>query len=526
MRIDTLDALNVRSRSSCRCSPTAQGPRASSKTPRICTRAPHAGCSALWQRAPGGRELRTLLANSTTISARSSNCSPRCCRSVSSGSPARRAPMPELRACSSGPAAPRRRSAGALAERWPAEHAARSSSCSATRHAGPSAAEALALWLAVAAPSGDSCAGGLARRLKVLLTREELATQDHEAARLRPRAPDERRKFARCSPSSTETKICERPRGHGQVARAALSDPSGSISRRCRPCWCILPPSSKSFRRGAAGSTSSSSDSPRSARSVKRRAVRAVARARSQAPASPRRRVSGHVELAAKAARASDRGLGTRRRSNAVSRRRPDAIDLPLPRRRHVVVLAREAHRHRLRAVGEPRAAAQLPQRAGDRRLGEPGLCHGVPRHGRHRRRRGGLSAERRDARRGRGSAGDRACTRRPRGRNPARRGHSRRRAGAAARASIAVLVQNRPHLEGLVGKLRTLGWPVHAVEIEGLDRQQLAHDSSGCARARPSRGPSRVVGGATRAVVWRDLADLHALCHDSRRRSVWELSR
>ncbi len=68
---------------------------------------------------------------------------------------------------------------------------------------------------------------------------------------------------------------------------------------------------------------------------------------------------------------------------------------------------------------------------------------------------------------------------------------------------SIAVLVRSRSHLAGLRERLRTEGWPVHAVEIDALGEQSIAQDLLGLTRALlASRRPHRVARGATRAMV------------------------
>jgi ATP-dependent helicase/nuclease subunit A len=92
---------------------------------------------------------------------------------------------------------------------------------------------------------------------------------------------------------------------------------------------------------------------------------------------------------------------------------------------------------------------------------------------------------------------------------------------------SIAVLVQARGHLAGLRERLRARGVPVHAVEIDALAEQPIAHDLLGLARALVHRD-DRIAWLAVLHAPWCGLtwADLHVLCHDERRRAVWDLMR
>jgi ATP-dependent helicase/nuclease subunit A len=94
-----------------------------------------------------------------------------------------------------------------------------------------------------------------------------------------------------------------------------------------------------------------------------------------------------------------------------------------------------------------------------------------------------------------------------------------------APEQSMAVLVQSRSHLNGLHERLRALGWPVHAVEIDGLDRHQVAQDLVGLTRALTHLG-DRVAWLATLRAPWFGVAwaDLHELCHDAREESILEL--
>ena len=90
---------------------------------------------------------------------------------------------------------------------------------------------------------------------------------------------------------------------------------------------------------------------------------------------------------------------------------------------------------------------------------------------------------------------------------------------------SIAVLVQARGHLAGLRERLRARGVPVHAVEIDALGEQPVARDLLGLARALAHRD-DRIAWLAVLHAPWCGLtwADLHALCHDARRLSIFDL--
>jgi ATP-dependent helicase/nuclease subunit A len=90
---------------------------------------------------------------------------------------------------------------------------------------------------------------------------------------------------------------------------------------------------------------------------------------------------------------------------------------------------------------------------------------------------------------------------------------------------SIAVLVQNRRHLEGLRERLRERGLPVHAVEIDSLSEQSIAQDLAGLTRALLHLD-DRIAWLAVLRAPWCGLrlADLEALCGDERSTAVWAL--
>jgi ATP-dependent exoDNAse (exonuclease V) beta subunit len=90
---------------------------------------------------------------------------------------------------------------------------------------------------------------------------------------------------------------------------------------------------------------------------------------------------------------------------------------------------------------------------------------------------------------------------------------------------SIAVLVQNRRHLEGLRERLRARGLAVHAVEIDTLGEQSVAQDLAGLTRAL-LHFEDRVAWLAVLRAPWCGLrfADLEALCGDDRESAIWQL--
>jgi ATP-dependent helicase/nuclease subunit A len=96
-----------------------------------------------------------------------------------------------------------------------------------------------------------------------------------------------------------------------------------------------------------------------------------------------------------------------------------------------------------------------------------------------------------------------------------------------APQKSIAVLVQSRNHLAGLRELLRARGLPVHAVEIDALGEQPVAQDLLGLARAL-AHFDDRIAWLAVLRAPWCGLtwADLHALCHDAPRGTIWDLAR
>jgi ATP-dependent helicase/nuclease subunit A len=90
---------------------------------------------------------------------------------------------------------------------------------------------------------------------------------------------------------------------------------------------------------------------------------------------------------------------------------------------------------------------------------------------------------------------------------------------------SIAVLVQNRRHLEGLRERLRERGLAVHAVEIDSLGEQPAAQDLVGLTRALLHLD-DRIAWLAVLRAPWCGLrfADLEALCGDDHKSAVWDL--
>lgn len=90
---------------------------------------------------------------------------------------------------------------------------------------------------------------------------------------------------------------------------------------------------------------------------------------------------------------------------------------------------------------------------------------------------------------------------------------------------SIAVLVQNRKHLEGLRERLRDRGFAVHAVEIDSLGEQSIAQDLAALTRAL-LHFDDRIAWLAVLRAPWCGLrwADLEALCGDAPKAAIWEL--
>jgi len=90
---------------------------------------------------------------------------------------------------------------------------------------------------------------------------------------------------------------------------------------------------------------------------------------------------------------------------------------------------------------------------------------------------------------------------------------------------SIAVLVQNRKHLEGVRERLRERGLAVHAVEIDSLGEQSIAQDLAGLARAL-LHFDDRIAWLAVLRAPWCGLtfADLEALCADDHTSAIWNL--
>jgi ATP-dependent exoDNAse (exonuclease V) beta subunit len=90
---------------------------------------------------------------------------------------------------------------------------------------------------------------------------------------------------------------------------------------------------------------------------------------------------------------------------------------------------------------------------------------------------------------------------------------------------SIAVLVQNRKHLEGLRERLRDGGLAVHAVEIDSLGEQSVAQDLAGLTRAL-LHFDDRIAWLAVLRAPWCGLtfADLEVLCCDDHLSAIWDL--
>ena len=210
----------------------------------------------------------------------------------------------------------------------------------------------------------------------------------------------------------------------------------GGVRRRCR-------------RRGRAAPASAAADRLRPPRQRSRRRPSPIPRdgatarrpARRPLPPRPRRRVPGHRPAAVGDLRP---GL---RRSSTDHRRRPEAGDLPLPRRRR----ARLPRRRAQRRAGD--AADQPPLRPAAARRPRPALRRCPPRPCRHRvrpRRRRARRAAAQRPRRDRRAPARRA--RRPeRGAHVAGHGGGRRRRPRARRRRLAgaPAARHRRHRQG-----------------------------------------------------------------------------
>ena len=91
--------------------------------------------------------------------------------------------------------------------------------------------------------------------------------------------------------------------------------------------------------------------------------------------------------------------------------------------------------------------------------------------------------------------------------------------------SSVAVLVRNRKHLTGLMDVLKPLGLPVHAVEIEAPNQQQITQDLIGLTRGLTHLG-DRIAWLSILRAPWCGLTlrDLQDFCSDDRKTSIWEL--
>ena len=90
---------------------------------------------------------------------------------------------------------------------------------------------------------------------------------------------------------------------------------------------------------------------------------------------------------------------------------------------------------------------------------------------------------------------------------------------------SIAILVRSRTHLFGLLARLATRGWPVHAIEIDAVSEVQVGQDLIGLTRALSHLGDRIAWLGMLRA-PWCGLTwhDLETLCGEAHDRTVLDL--
>ena len=204
--------------------------------------------------------------------------------------------------------------------------------------------------------------------------------REREAAAFLPAAG--RRRDARAAQRG-DARVAGRARGGRRAGRclarrAALA--AAAIRRRCVGVHRSAARNPAAGRRRAHADVSRGRHDrfhARHARGARRagrrgRSVGSPAQARLPDLASAGRRIPGHVVPATRSDPAADGGLAAGRRPDAVRRRRSDAVDLSLPRRRGAAVRRGAGKRsHRRRAGREPRPAAQFPVAAGARRLDE-----------------------------------------------------------------------------------------------------------------------------------------------------------
>ena len=503
------------------CWPTAWPRPTSSRSADDLYREAARRCVAARRRRRSRRSassLRTLLRDVGNDCEPLESCSRRCCRGAINGCGcSRAATRPSCARCSrarcSGSSTTSSRLAAALCEHGLLAALAPLLAARCRQPRATGCATTLAPWLALdrPPPSGAVALAAWQRHRGAAADEaRRMAQARREAGRLRARAPGAARSAARaCSTRCSSAKRCaRRSQTVASLPDARYTEPQWESLAALQVVLVRLAAELKvafaerravDFVELASGGTARARPS--------RRAVGAAARARSPHPASARRRVPGHVAVATPLARVADGGLAARRRAHVVSRRRSDAIDLSFSRRRHVAVPAREAARHRPGAAAQPHAAAQLPQRAGDRELGQS------------RRLRRVFPPPTTASTTGRAAFRESIATRAAE-REQFVRAHAR---GAPTRGaevasvlaildeerrrdpeqSIAVLVQSRTHLEGLRERLRERGLAVHAVEI---DSSRRAVDRAGSrrpdARVAAPRRPYCLARRAARAVV------------------------
>jgi hypothetical protein len=240
--------------------------------------------------------------------------------------------------------------------------------------------------------------------------------------------------------------------------------------------------------------------------------TRAACCARPARRSHPGRRVPGHVVRAPRADRRLIAGLGRRRRAHALRGRRPDAVDLPLPRRRGARVRRGAGRRRDRRRGGRAAdAAAQLPLAGGLVAWANatfPAVLGAT--NDPWRGRVAFAAAEPVKPR----AAHEPSTVDFPRSaREEAERVVARVREALDAGGDVAILVRSRAHLARVLPALREAAIAYDAVELDVLAERPAVRDVAALAHAivQPD---DRLAWLAVLRAPWcgLPLADLHAL--------------